>query len=507
MTLYSAPPAARIFLDDKPTLLVSWWCSLFAATVIIFRICGRYIRTEKLFTEDWIAFLCLIPLFIRMGLVHVVLLYGTNNVIADGLSDLEVQHRQIGSKLVLASRIFYAATLWMLKLTITEFFKRLTIQIWRRSYEITLRSIRWFLLITFVAVVLADICECQPISHYWQVTPDPGPKCRQAYAQLLTMGIANVITDLLLVIFPIPIILRSQMSMKRKFQLVCLFGGSILPAIVTLYRIPNIIDRAGSQPYRSLWASIEILLATAVANALVLGSFVRDRGVKKAKWKFGSMSDSMERTTPSRRGTAIQHWGSDEDLVRDMGLGMVPELRDAAKTVVPRPAPMAISENMPEQKFSIGGNWRFPSASSGDGESEESDILKYPRPAQSSGDLTPTPKRTVSFFDIGGLLEDDLDNQPRGQSIDGDAASLAATRTSDSNSLSPTTTRKGSAVFLQDVGGLLTLSPPQNGHRSSRYTRSSHMGMELESIPQERSPQRRRRSSGQELQDVGGLLK
>jgi hypothetical protein len=56
------------------------------------------------------AFACIIPLFIRMGAVHVVLLYGTNNAITTGLTEQEIYHRSIGSKLVLVSRIFYAAT-------------------------------------------------------------------------------------------------------------------------------------------------------------------------------------------------------------------------------------------------------------------------------------------------------------------------------------------------------------------------------------------------------------
>lgn len=52
--------------------------------------------------------LSLIPLFIRMGLIHVVLIYGTNNVVTTGLTNDEINKRSIGSRLVLAARIFYA---------------------------------------------------------------------------------------------------------------------------------------------------------------------------------------------------------------------------------------------------------------------------------------------------------------------------------------------------------------------------------------------------------------
>jgi len=52
--------------------------------------------------------LALVPLFIRMALVHVILLFGTNNVDPVGLTPIQIYHRSIGSRLVLASRIFYA---------------------------------------------------------------------------------------------------------------------------------------------------------------------------------------------------------------------------------------------------------------------------------------------------------------------------------------------------------------------------------------------------------------
>jgi hypothetical protein len=53
--------------------------------------------------------LSIIPLLARMGLVHVILIWGTNNVdVSKGLTDIQIYHRMIGSKLVLASRICYA---------------------------------------------------------------------------------------------------------------------------------------------------------------------------------------------------------------------------------------------------------------------------------------------------------------------------------------------------------------------------------------------------------------
>lgn len=109
-SLYTEAPPARTSIENRPTLLVSWWCTGFALAIILVRISGRYVRTERLFREDKIMALSIIPLLARMGLVHVILLWGTNNtVVSDTVDPSSIAHREIGSKLVLASRIMYAA--------------------------------------------------------------------------------------------------------------------------------------------------------------------------------------------------------------------------------------------------------------------------------------------------------------------------------------------------------------------------------------------------------------
>lgn len=111
MSLYSPPPRLHTFQEDKPTLLVCWWITLFCATIIFLRIVGRFVRSEKLFREDKTAALAIIPLFARMACLHVIFIFGTNNAqLPDDLSGEEIRRRSIGSGLVLATRVLYAAT-------------------------------------------------------------------------------------------------------------------------------------------------------------------------------------------------------------------------------------------------------------------------------------------------------------------------------------------------------------------------------------------------------------
>ncbi|KAJ4252885.1 hypothetical protein NW762_010791 [Fusarium torreyae] len=313
MPLYSDAPDAREFYEDKPTLLVSWWITVFCVAIILTRMSGRYVRVEKLLKEDKIVAIALVPLVLRAVCVHFVLKNGTNNVNLDGLdlSQEDIDKRVLGSRMVMASRVFYATILWILKLTTLEFFERLAGATRRKSHRIMITAMRATLGITFVAVFISGLAECQPFPHYWQVTPDPGPKCRQAFGQMLTMASCNAFTDLILIAFPIPIILSTQIATKRKVLLIMLFSFGLLTVGITLYRIPHIIDANGSQVVRSMWASIEILAATAVGNIVALGSFLRDSGVKRKKFKesnsYSGYSNSRSQSVPTKLTRTAGH--------------------------------------------------------------------------------------------------------------------------------------------------------------------------------------------------------
>lgn len=397
------PPDRRTRLANNPTLLYSWWCTIFSVVIIGFRLTGRYIRNERLFREDSIMAWSIIPLLVRMGCIHVVLIWGTNNVDATHLTDpVKIRHREIGSQLVLAARIFYAMFIWMAKFTVSEFLKRLTERFWKKGYEWGLRGIRIFLVVTFAMVVIATLVECHPFNHYWQVKPDPGPQCRQGFAQLLTMGVCDIITDVLLVAFPIPIIFQSAMPLKRKLSLTALFSLSVILIIVTGARVPLVIQRKGVQQYRTVFASSEILAATIVSNAIVLGSFLRDRGIKKPKFKAPSTTESMERRGSARRMTN-QPCSSDEDLARSLGYRTKPELEEKNSKVA-RPAPVADLELLSPKRQSdpfANTNWRFPA--------QEVGIFQCNSKSSKLDDRDPMPSprggRRVSWVDAGGLLD------------------------------------------------------------------------------------------------------
>lgn len=431
-------------------------------------------------------------------------------------------------------------SLWIAKFTVSEFLKRLTSHVWKRSYEIGLQFIRWFLALTFIAVVVATLAECQPFDGYWQVIPDPGPKCRQGHAQLVTMGASDVITDILLIVFPIPIVTKSAMATKRKFSLVLLFSLSFILVGITIYRVIGVIDRHSDQQFRSLLASLEILAAAAVSNAVVLGSFIRDRGEKKKRFRFGSTGGHSSVDTASQKRTRTitqRHWGSDADLVGDLGMRLEPDLEEQRPSL-PRPAPVALplaSQAHVTPEAILKSNWNFPSRPSA--ETDETDLKgagqvleKPPSPTEIA---TRAPRR-MSFFDVGGLLEDPHSPAyPRHPPTR--AVSPVQIPHMAHEPLSPSPLqqhRRGSHALLEDIGGLP--STPASNPQASQSPQQSEMivqpvpttrnfsrphsrgneispmpSTELSGLPRSNPPpqeSRSRRKRAQSLQDAGGLL-
>ena len=225
------------------------------------------------------------------------------------------------------------------------------------------------------------------------------------------------------------------------------------------------IERQSNQQFRSLMASLEILAAAAVSNALVLGSFVRDRGVKKQKFKFGSTSGGSELDRPATAKTRPRQglsWGSDIDLVGDLGLRLGPDFA-ADKPSIARPAPAVLP--LASQSTAVTPaqpSWTFPGRESLETTETDLKIRELERDSPTSPlDVSILTPRRMSFFDVGGLLGD---NAPRRMSCASVSAPSSATYSLHPllNPAMRQRSPRGSRVLLEDVGGIPdSITPPE----------------------------------------------
>lgn len=76
------------------------------------------------------------------------------------------------------------------------------------------------------AIILATIFQCQPLNKLWQPLVDG--KCPITGRLFLANSVLNVITDFFVLLVPIPMIVRLQVSTRQKMVVSSLFAlGSL----------------------------------------------------------------------------------------------------------------------------------------------------------------------------------------------------------------------------------------------------------------------------------------
>jgi hypothetical protein len=95
-------------------------------------------------------------------------------------------------------------------------------------------NIYWVVLAaTYLGVQSATFVECHPFSLYWKVVPDPGTSqslltefyrddliriigtCTHALIQLIVFVAFNILTDVMLIVLPMPYLIRMKRPLKK----------------------------------------------------------------------------------------------------------------------------------------------------------------------------------------------------------------------------------------------------------------------------------------------------
>lgn len=79
-----------------------------------------------------------------------------------------------------------------------------------------------------MVLVFVTIFSCSPVRGGWDHDPALHPKCIDDVPFLLTSNIMNIITDIVLMAMPIPVLLKLQLRPGVKYGLVSMFAAGIL---------------------------------------------------------------------------------------------------------------------------------------------------------------------------------------------------------------------------------------------------------------------------------------
>ncbi|PWY75203.1 UbiD family decarboxylase [Aspergillus sclerotioniger CBS 115572] len=220
----------------------------------------RHLQIEDLLMLFTVVFYILLTVFLVEVQKH-----GTNEIPPDQFDDIDpasIPDRITGSKLVIVVEQMWLATIWGCKACLLLLYSTMTSGL---SQHRIVKLISVFCALSFVVVeVLFFAAWCRPFSAYWSVPPK-NLQCSVYRDHLILVLTLNILTDLMIMAIPLPLLVKAKLTLLKKITLCAVFS---LGAFVILCSILSKYYSL-SQPYGDQWVDWyvrEAATAVIVAN-------------------------------------------------------------------------------------------------------------------------------------------------------------------------------------------------------------------------------------------------
>ncbi|KAM5444808.1 hypothetical protein MferCBS31731_000263 [Microsporum ferrugineum] len=192
--------------------------------------------------------------------------------------DVPFNQLQLGLKLVIVVEVFFSIGVGFTKLSLLAF----TLRIMKGSANKMLENI---VIITMAVIgvytiifVFFVIFTCNPIHLYWTLSTKP-QNCIDEGAHLRASGVINTLTDLLVVLLPIPTVMSLKLYARQRFILALLFGTGFIIVIsgsiraFFTYRLSRSYDKTWDAYPLWVAATVEMYLGIIAASMPTLKPF------------------------------------------------------------------------------------------------------------------------------------------------------------------------------------------------------------------------------------------
>ncbi|KAM0300562.1 hypothetical protein HYE67_010234 [Fusarium culmorum] len=220
--------------------------------IVVARLISRRMllgSVKKLQVEDYLMIIAMFTdtlLMVGMSIISQTssnLIDPNEHVVLDAA---EIARREYGSKWVLVVEQMQILTIWLMKYCLLLMYNRLTMSL---SQNLAVKFVAAYVTAGFVVMEILYLgVWCRPFNQYWAVPPK-NTQCSAATNHLITNAVINITSDVMIILIPMPIFLKSQLPLKRKAVLIGVFAlgaFTILSAILNKFYSFN-------EPFGSNW--------------------------------------------------------------------------------------------------------------------------------------------------------------------------------------------------------------------------------------------------------------
>ncbi|KAE9994256.1 hypothetical protein EG327_000101 [Venturia inaequalis] len=187
-----------------------------------------------------------------------------------------------------------------------------------------------------ISNILAAFLICRPLARNWDLTV-PGT-CGSQPSFYFAMGMVNIVTDIALIVLPMPYLYNLHMSMQKKLMAAGMFSVGIMTWVITIYRqtlLPGLdfADMTYTGVLATILSGLEPSVAIALACVPLCRPLWRSRPskTKDSQYEYGN-----SRNTPLYPNRHRQDASRRLDTLDDSSseLQLQPSDTDAVRTVI-----------------------------------------------------------------------------------------------------------------------------------------------------------------------------
>ncbi|CAL8582622.1 hypothetical protein XPA_008276 [Xanthoria parietina] len=214
--------------------------------------------TRKLLSEDYFALAGYLGLLAFLSLAIVI-----------GKNGGDTRHK---AYLSTVETIIYDPIIVLVKISILLQYVTLFVVHRRNLFHYAIHLTIWIIVLFYIAVTFMYIFGCNPRRKLW-IPSTPG-HCQYEHSRGVFSGSINIVSDFVILILPLPVILRLQMPLAKRLRLTLVFSFGFLACVTSIVRLVYSLQLdpdQGSTAYQlninkqGLWAFAEISMGIIVS--------------------------------------------------------------------------------------------------------------------------------------------------------------------------------------------------------------------------------------------------
>ncbi|KAI1456670.1 hypothetical protein F4805DRAFT_216056 [Annulohypoxylon moriforme] len=291
--------------DQRAIVICGIVFGLLPTIIVFLRILARRKANRALDTSDYLIIAsCFFTIIYQGVAISSVLVGGVGYHVQDIKNRFGIEDgSMLFLKHLIAIQVLWALSLSLCRISIIHLFSKIFLV---QSFIIVARATYVLIILWALAAIFSAFLICEPFAFNWDRSIEGGT-CGNAMVSWITTGVLNMVSDLILLVMPMPYLLGLELSWRKRLLLAATFSIGILTCVVSIIRIDmmttiNFEDVTFTIPHTVLFSALEPCIAVTLSCIIILRPLFGGRYPPDGPTAYNNPSvDALARKNSNRR--------------------------------------------------------------------------------------------------------------------------------------------------------------------------------------------------------------